>query len=150
MSEPGPDNWLLYDGECPFCSRYVKLPRLRRAMSVLRLVNARGGGPEFQRARTAGFDLNEGMLLRLNGQYWHGEDCVHHLALMSTPSALFNRGNAAIFKSRRLSRFLCPFMRFRRNLTLAFMGRRKNGDRPISQAAGSMGTRVFTAGIITP
>lgn len=132
MSEPGPDNWLLYDGECPFCSRYVKLLRLRRAMSGLRLVDARGGGPEFQQARAAGFDLDEGMLLHLDGQYWHGDDCVHRLALMSTPSGLFNRLNAAIFRSRTLSRVLYPFMRAGRNLALAVLGRKKISDTPAS------------------
>ena len=47
------DAWLVYDGDCPFCSRYVKYLRLRRAAGPVRLVNAREGGPlvdELQRA----------------------------------------------------------------------------------------------------
>ena len=39
-------NWLVYDGDCPFCSRYVQLLRIREAVGPLRLVNARDGGAQ--------------------------------------------------------------------------------------------------------
>ena len=39
------DAWLVYDGDCPFCSRYVQYLRLRQAAGPVRLVNAREGGP---------------------------------------------------------------------------------------------------------
>ena len=35
---------IVYDGDCPFCSRYVKLVRLREALGSVDLVNARDGG----------------------------------------------------------------------------------------------------------
>ena len=36
---------IVYDGDCPFCSRYVALVRLREAVGQVVLANARDGGP---------------------------------------------------------------------------------------------------------
>ena len=48
-----PEVLIVYDGQCPFCSRYVELVRLRQSLGQVRLINAREGGPlvdELQRA----------------------------------------------------------------------------------------------------
>ncbi len=87
--------WIVYDGECPFCSRYVAMLRLRETLGSIALVNARDGGPEVEEARAAGLDLDEGMVLKFDGRLYHGDDCIHRLALLSTPSGAFNRVNAA-------------------------------------------------------
>ncbi|MEL7174234.1 MAG: hypothetical protein AAFN05_14885, partial [Pseudomonadota bacterium] len=49
--ETSHDNWLLYDGECPFCARFAAYTRLRETVGTLRLVNARDGGSEADEAR---------------------------------------------------------------------------------------------------
>jgi predicted DCC family thiol-disulfide oxidoreductase YuxK len=119
---------MVYDGECPFCSNYVKLIRLREAIGPVRLVDARGGGPEVERLQRLGFDLNEGMALQLNGEIYYGADCIHRISLLSSPSTLFNKLNAWVFRSRTASRLLYPAMRAGRNLTLAILGRPKLPD----------------------
>jgi predicted DCC family thiol-disulfide oxidoreductase YuxK len=89
---PDPDQqWLLYDGECPFCAAYVSMVRLRDAVGPMPLINAREGGPELREARAAGLDLDEGMVLKFDGRLYHGQDCVNRLALITTPSGGFNR-----------------------------------------------------------
>jgi predicted DCC family thiol-disulfide oxidoreductase YuxK len=119
------DNWLLYDGECPFCSSYVKLVRLREAVGPLRLINAREGGPEHDIALREGFDLDEGMLLHLSGRYYHGADCVNALAMLSDDSGLFGRFNGWVFRSRARSVALYPVLRVGRNTVIRLLGRRK-------------------------
>ena len=42
---PEPQAWIIYDGQCPFCSRYVRLVRLRDSLGQVELVDARNGGP---------------------------------------------------------------------------------------------------------
>jgi predicted DCC family thiol-disulfide oxidoreductase YuxK len=116
---------LVYDGECPFCSRYVALVRLREALGPVRLVNAREGGSEVQGLVDAGYDLDEGMVLIWQDRVYHGNACIHMLALLSTPSGAFNRLNAALFRSERASRLLYPVLRTGRNATLRLLGRRK-------------------------
>lgn len=128
LSEAEPDlegAVIVYDGECPFCSRYVKLLRLRETVGPVQLIDAREGGALVEDLLAQGIDLNEGMVLKLRGTLYHGDDCVHRLALLSTGSGLFNRLNAAIFRSQSASRLLYPMMRTGRNLVLLLLGRSK-------------------------
>ena len=120
-----PETVLIYDGDCPFCSNYVRLVKLREAIGPVQLINARDGGPEVKRATSRGFDLNEGMLLVMDGRYYHGADCINRLALLSTDSGAFNGITAGIFRSPALSKALYPVLRAGRNLTLFLLGRRK-------------------------
>jgi predicted DCC family thiol-disulfide oxidoreductase YuxK len=116
---------IVYDGECPFCASYVKLLRLRDAAGPVRLVDARTDDPAIQRVHDAGFDLDQGMAMVDGETIWHGDDCINRIALMSTPSGVFNRINAAVFRSPRASKALYPVLRGGRNLALRLMGRKK-------------------------
>ncbi|MEC7763869.1 MAG: DUF393 domain-containing protein [Pseudomonadota bacterium] len=118
---------IVYDGDCPFCSRYVAMVRLRDAAGPVELVDARSDHPAARRVKDAGFDLDEGMALIDGDTIHYGDEVVHRLALMSTGSDAFNRLNARIFRSRSAARLLYPVMRFGRNTTLTLMGRRKIG-----------------------
>jgi len=116
-------NWLLYDGECPFCSRYVRHVRLREAIGPITLANAREHAALVNEVRRLGFDVDTGMVLKLDGKYYHGADCIHALALLTTPSGGFNRLNAWMFRSATASRLLYPVLRTGRNLALRLLGR---------------------------
>jgi predicted DCC family thiol-disulfide oxidoreductase YuxK len=120
-----PTAWIVYDGQCPFCSRYVQLLRLRESLGAVRLIDAREGGQIVEELQRAGVDLDEGMVLKLDDRLYHGHDCIHVLALLSTPSGLFNRINAAVFRSSLSARMLYPVLRAGRNAVLRFLGRGK-------------------------
>ncbi|MGR9107944.1 MAG: DCC1-like thiol-disulfide oxidoreductase family protein [Gammaproteobacteria bacterium] len=121
---PG-DIFLLYDGDCPFCNRYVHYVRIQKALGQLQLVNAREGGPLTDAIRKRGIDLNEGMVLVLGENYYFGSECMNRLALMSTGSGWFNALNGLIFSRPRLSRLLYPCLKFGRRITLMLLGRSK-------------------------
>ncbi len=114
--------WLIYDGECPFCSSYVRMVRLRQAAGNLNLVNARDGGEIVQKVRRLGYDLDEGMVLILGNKYYHGSDCIHAVALLSSSVTFANKINMLIFRSRTLSKYLYPVLRFGRNLVIKLLG----------------------------
>ena len=116
--------WLVYDGDCPFCSAYVRHVRLQETVK-LALIDAREGGPLVSEIAALGLDLDEGMVLKIGDQLYHGDQCIHALALLSSPSGTFNRINKIIFRSRWLSRVLYPVLRAGRNLTLRLLGRSK-------------------------
>lgn len=124
-------NWLLYDGECPFCSAYVKMVRLRENAGPIQLVDARDDGPEYHQALEMGFDLDEGMLLKLSGQYYHGKDCIHALALLTREHDVFGRINSWVFRSQQRAAILYPILRAGRNLALRMLGRKKLSDHPV-------------------
>lgn len=115
---------IVYDGECPFCSRYVAMLRLRNAFGTVRLVDARSDDPIAVAAR-AEFDMDEGMAARIGGRWYHGADCLNLLAVASSRSGFANRMAAAMFSNPRRARILYPFLRAGRNATLALLGRRK-------------------------
>ena len=120
-----PGALLIYDGDCPFCSRYARYVRLREALGGLELVNARDGGAAVEAVKAQGHDLNQGMVLILGEETYHGDACLHRLALMSSKSDGFNKINALLFRSAFWSRLSYPFLRGCRNLTLALLGREK-------------------------
>lgn len=117
--------YLVYDGDCPFCSVYVDYVRVKESVGTFVLVNAREGGPVVDDVIKHDFDLDEGMVLVMHGQYYHGADCINRLALLSTSSGFFNRVNALVFRSPAVSRILYPVLRFGRNLVIRLLGREK-------------------------
>ncbi|MCC5979614.1 MAG: DUF393 domain-containing protein [Salinarimonas sp.] len=103
---------IIYDGECPFCSRYAAYQRLREEYTV-RLVDAR---EEPELADSYGLDLNEGMIVDLEGRIHFGADAVCLLSRLSQRPGLL--------RHERVAKALYPFLRFGRNMTLRFLGRK--------------------------
>jgi hypothetical protein len=99
--------------------------RLRESLGRVELVNARDGGPIVDDVVRAGLDLDEGMILKIGDTLYHGDECIHRLALLSTPSSTFNRLNGLIFSSPTAARVLYPVLRAGRNAVLALLGRPK-------------------------
>ena len=118
---------IVYDDECPFCSAYVRMFRLRE-LSEVELINAREDHPVVDQIKRRGFDLDEGMVMKIGGEYYFGDDVVHRLALMSGSSGLLRRFNYWIFSDAKRSRLIYPYLRAGRNLTLKLLGRKKIGE----------------------
>ena len=114
---------LIYDGECPFCNAYVRMTRVRENLD-LRLIDARSGSQTVHDAVAAGFDLNEGFVLKIQERYYHGQEALHTLALLSSRSGLFNRFTTWVFANPNRSLLLYPVLRFCRNTTLRILGRK--------------------------
>ena len=64
------------------------------------------------------YDMDQGMVLKIGEELYYGSDAIHVLALISSPSGLFNRLNYWVFRSQVLSRLIYPLLRFFRNLLL--------------------------------
>ncbi|MEM6678217.1 MAG: DCC1-like thiol-disulfide oxidoreductase family protein [Pseudomonadota bacterium] len=127
MTSGSGETWLLYDGECPFCARYVAFTRLRETIGPVRLIDAREGGPEVEEARAAGLVIDEGMVLKLDGTLYHGNACLNRLALLSSRSGLFNRLTYWSFRSPAVARISYPVLKSGRALALRLLGRQGLG-----------------------
>ena len=116
---------VIYDGECPFCSAFVKMSRLKSATNQVELINARDDDVIIKKMWELGYDLNEGMVVLHNDNIFFGADAINIIALMTTKSGFFNRIIAILFKSKNLSNILYPILVFGRNVTLKILGRKK-------------------------
>jgi predicted DCC family thiol-disulfide oxidoreductase YuxK len=112
------DILLVYDKECPACSYYCNLARIRESIGNLVLVDAREGGVVMDEITAAGLDIDQGMVLKVGDKLLWGPDAIHSLSLMSTRSGIFNRLTYFIFRSEKVAALLYPPLRSGRNLLL--------------------------------
>lgn len=115
--------FVIYDGMCPFCTRYVMLYRIRQLAEKVHMIDARSNHPVVEEVRARGLSLENGMAVKWNGQIYHGAAALHVLALLGSDSGFFNRLNRLVFSRPRLGRFLYPAMVAGRRLTLRLLGR---------------------------
>ena len=108
---------IYYDGECPFCTAYMRMLNLRHNVGPVELIDGRSSDP---RIAQLGADLNEGMALRYGGRLYVGADAVHMLSILSANSGLWTR----VMRSPRRAALLYPLLRGVRNATLRILDRR--------------------------
>lgn len=118
---------VIYDGECPFCSAFVRMTRLREAAGEVRLVDARGMSGAVRRVLAAGYSLDDGMAVIMDDRIYHGDEAMTLLASLTTRSGIFNRLVRLLFRSPRLARVIYPPLKMGRALTLRLIGRKKLG-----------------------
>lgn len=129
---------LYYDGECPLCARYVTMLRLSRGQPV-RLVDLRSAPDRRAELEAQGFELDQGMVVEQDGCRYAGAAAVNVLAMLSTPSDVFNRINRLVFGSPLLARLLYPLLRMGRWLLLFLLGKPL-----ISEEKSSARQTIFT------
>ncbi|WGD50652.1 DCC1-like thiol-disulfide oxidoreductase family protein [Bradyrhizobium sp. CB1650] len=122
------DVWVIYDGECPLCSRYVLLYQLREQGQRVHLIDARSEHPIVGDIRARDLDLNEGMVVRWHDRYYHGAEAMHLLATLAGETTLFNRVNRLLFSRPRLARAVYPTLVRGRKLLLGLLGRKLIGE----------------------
>jgi predicted DCC family thiol-disulfide oxidoreductase YuxK len=117
-------NFLLYDGDCPVCSAYVAMSRLRQLYPDLRIVSARTAPALVGELRRGGYEINEGMVLSLDRRLYFGPDATRMIAELgrASPSRWRQIALAAI-GSAPWARPLYPWLNRARQLLLRILGR---------------------------
>ena len=116
---------LVYDKECPACDNYCQVVRIKESIGNLKIVSAREDSDIMKEITALGLDIDQGMVLKMGGEFYYGSDAIHTLALISSRSGTFNQINYWIFKSKTLSLILYPVLRFFRNLLLRVLKKSK-------------------------
>jgi predicted DCC family thiol-disulfide oxidoreductase YuxK len=117
-------DFLLYDGECPACSAYVAMSRLRRLYPRLKVLDARSEPALVAELRRIGYDINEGMVLSLGGVIHFGADATRMIAVLGRSSASPWRWAAlSAIGTAPWSARLYPWLNRGRNALLRLLGR---------------------------
>lgn len=113
---------LVYDKECPLCHYYCLKVRIEAAVGELVLVDARKPSCIIDEVSALGWDIDQGMVLKVGQFLYYGADAIHVLSLLGSRSGVFNRINFWLFRNKAVSVILYPLMRSLRNLLLKMLG----------------------------
>jgi predicted DCC family thiol-disulfide oxidoreductase YuxK len=104
-------DYLLYDGECPVCSAYVAMARLRQLHPHLVVRDARSEPELVAELRAKGYEINEGMVLCLDGAIHFGADATRMIAELSRASpSRWRRAVLGLVGTAPWSRRLYPWL----------------------------------------
>jgi len=119
-----PKMQIVYDGECPFCSNFVRLYQLRENVGVVDLVDARTTPDLVASFRQKGIEIDNGMVVLWEGRTYYGADAMTLLAMLGAQSGAFATLNRWLFREPRLAKLIYPVLVFGRRATLALLGRK--------------------------
>lgn len=112
-------NALFYDGECPFCTQYSELIKVRDQLGQFDIISLREDQESAQEFRDLGLDLEQGFVFRYDGKIYHGAEAMQMLATSTKQSNdPLLKLNHVLFGHRKLSRLLYPVLRFGRSIAL--------------------------------
>lgn len=119
--------WFVYDGDCPICTRAAEALRIKQRYGALHTINARevSADPLIDEINRLGLDLDEGMVIYLDGRFFHGKDALKFMAKYGKNENFFMAVFKGLFWSDGVSTLMYPWLRGTRNWLL----RRKNVHR---------------------
>lgn len=113
---------LVFDRQCPVCTYYCRLVRIRKQLGNVVIMDAREPSKIMDKITAKGWDVDDGIVLKIGTRLYYGSDAIHALALISSRSGIFNRFNYWMFKSQDVSNLSYPFFKFLRRMLLKIMG----------------------------
>ena len=118
------DVWFIYDGECPICCVAANGLAIKETIGKLNLLNARENNnhPLMLEINSRGLNLDKGMVIKVNDNYFHGADALQVMGLIGTNQGWFNRMNYLFLRSKFSSRLFYPFLKGTRNLLIKLKG----------------------------
>ncbi len=122
------DLQVVYDGQCPFCTQYVKLMQLRKAVGSVDLIDARSPGVQAKIKTALDLNLNDGMMALYGNRYYYGADAIHFLATMTSKSNAWNKAMAIFFQNQTIAGVLYPVLKLGRRGALFLLGRKPITD----------------------
>lgn len=98
MGAASTEDYVLYDGECPVCSRYVAFTNLRTAAPQIAVIDARDRPDLVSLYRAKGIEINEGMIIKVGDLVLDGSAAFAMINQLSKPNS-----RAATFALKLLS-----------------------------------------------
>lgn len=111
-----------FDNECPFCKEYSRYIDLRKKYE-LDLIDARGSPKEIASFKERGFDINDGVIVELEGELFQGADAVKLLDGAIEKNSLIDKSISAIVRFPLFKRAIYPMVLIVRKVVLKILGR---------------------------
>jgi len=121
-------DYLLYDGDCPACSSYVAIARLRRLHPRLEIMDARHQPALVGELRRLGYEINDGMVVCLGGRIFFGAEATRMVAALGRSRSPWRTAVLALVGAAPWSRTLYPWLNRGRRLLLRLRGRPPIGE----------------------
>jgi predicted DCC family thiol-disulfide oxidoreductase YuxK len=115
---------VIYDGDCPFCTNFMKLYAIRKNAGDMELINAREKPVLVQELRAKGMEINDGMVVIWRGHHYYGAEGMHLLAILSAESGIFGMLNRFLFHNRNVAGVIYPVLAVGRRATLSLLRRK--------------------------
>ncbi len=112
---------LLYDKQCPICERYAMYVDLKKMFNI-RLLNARQELDRVKKLREAGYNIESGFILVIDGEVFQGYEAMMTLERITAPSGVLDRVKKIMLKIPGVGRIAYPIAKFVRFLMLRFKG----------------------------
>jgi predicted DCC family thiol-disulfide oxidoreductase YuxK len=112
--------WFVYDGECPICTRAAEALRIKQRYGTLHTLDAReaSADPLIAEINRLGLDLDEGMVIYLDGKFFYGKDALKFIASHGDSKNIFMAVFKGLFWSTGVSTLMYPWLRGTRNWLL--------------------------------
>ena len=116
---------IVYDGECPFCSDFVKISNLWKKFPNLRLCSAREGThPSVKLVIDKGYDLDDGMAVVLDDAILYSIEAARFISKHSQPNTLRMWGYRGLLMSPKFGALIYGFLVHLRRLYFRLRGKK--------------------------
>jgi len=116
------DDYVLYDGACPACSRYIAATSLDRSRDIA-LIDARTRPALVAEHAAAGRRIDDGMVVVVGGVVHYGADATAKLAELGRPATRSRRFLLWFVGTAPWARALYPALAAARRGLLRLLGR---------------------------
>lgn len=109
--------WFIYDGDCPICAYAAEALHIKQKFGSLSILNVReiSSDPLIDEINRRGLDLDEGMVIYLDSQFYYGKEALKFIARHGKNNNLLMLLFKSFFWSDKLSRLVYPWMSAARN-----------------------------------
>jgi predicted DCC family thiol-disulfide oxidoreductase YuxK len=115
---------IIYDQECPFCSDFVQILRIKSAGNEVELINARETSTDIISELSAKYNLDEGMVVKIDDAEYYGDQAALILAVLSTTNTYRGKLYQLILRNKRLASFSYPVLVALRKLYFKLIGKK--------------------------
>ena len=121
-----PDICFIYDGDCPICQAGMEKLDIREDIGNTQRLNKRieTEHSTIKDAMDQNFDLNDGLIIKYQGQFHQGADALHVISQISNSNTLSGFISKILFHYKWSAYLLYPFIRALRYCLIKLKGRK--------------------------